>query len=68
MEGFEGSDELYDEDENDDPLADLMEECGLGADGQCSMAGSEHCDFVCPMRDSEEFCGSAAWKKKHGIK
>ena len=54
----------YEEDEFDE----LEEECGLGADGECSLAGSEHCDFVCPNRNSEDFCGSAAWKKKHGVK
>lgn len=59
-----GDDELYDDENEFDP----MDECGLAHDGQCSMAGTEHCDFVCPMRNSEEFCGSAAWKKKHGIK
>jgi hypothetical protein len=23
--------------------------CGMGRDGQCSMAGSEDCDFECPV-------------------
>lgn len=23
--------------------------CGMDADGQCSMAGSEDCDFECPV-------------------
>jgi hypothetical protein len=54
----------FDETDSDD-FDELMQECGLGHDGQCSMAGTEHCDFVCPMRDSEDFCGSAAWRKKH---
>lgn len=33
----------------DDPADDWeeMEDCGLLNDGSCSMAGSEHCDFVC---------------------
>lgn len=52
----------YDDEWND---CDLMDECGLGHDGQCSMAGTEHCDFVCPMRNSEDFCGSKAWNEKH---
>lgn len=44
---------------------ELEDDCGLGRDGQCSMAGTEHCDFECPNRDSELFCGSTAWNKKH---
>jgi hypothetical protein len=51
----------YDEDDG----GWLEQECGLMHDGQCSLAGSEHCDFVCPYRDSEDFAGSAAWHKKH---
>lgn len=55
----------FDMDEFDD-MDDLDDmECGLRADGQCSMAGTEHCDFVCPHRHSENFVGSAAWIKKH---
>lgn len=56
-------DNEYDDDGDDDWL-DL--ECGLMHDGQCSMAGTEHCDFECPNRHSEDFCGSVAWNKKHG--
>lgn len=41
------------------------QECGLGRDGQCSLAGSEHCDFCCPNRNSDLFVGSAAWRAKH---
>jgi hypothetical protein len=51
--------------EDGDEFDELMSECSLGDDGQCSMAGTEHCDFECPMRDSEEFCGSKAWNEKH---
>lgn len=58
----DGDSDDYDE---VDYLDELLQECGLGHDGQCSMAGTEHCDFVCPMRESEDFCGSAAWRKKH---
>ena len=47
---------------------DLMDECGLGDDGQCILAGTAHCDFECPMRDSARFAGSAAWRKVHGEK
>ena len=57
---------------DDDYEPDLMEEaeaeCGLHSDGQCSLAGTEHCDFVCPFRDSEDFAGSEAWCKKHNQK
>lgn len=53
-------------DEGGSEFDDLLDECALGPDGQCGHAGSEHCDFVCPMRDSEHFAGSAAWRKKHG--
>ena len=28
-------------------------------------AGTEHCDFICPYRNSEHFAGSAAWRAKH---
>lgn len=54
-----------DDNEYEDDEDAILGECGLMHDGQCSQAGTEHCDFVCPMRDSEEFCGSKAWIKKH---
>lgn len=44
---------------DDDSELDVM--CGLARDGQCSQAGTEHCDFECPNRNSELFAGSAAW-------
>jgi len=34
---YEGSDEWF-----------LDWICGMGADGQCTMAGSEECDWECP--------------------
>lgn len=40
-------------DYDDDHVFDYMdeeefeEECGLRPDGQCSMAGTEHCDWDC---------------------
>lgn len=43
-------------------------DCHLGPDGQCGKAGSEECDWECPMRNSEFFAGSAAWIKKHSKK
>lgn len=55
-------DDDYDDEWND---CDLMDECGLRHDGQCSMAGTEHCDFACQMRNSKDFCGSKAWNEKH---
>jgi hypothetical protein len=61
-------DEIDDDNEyEDDEDGWLDEECSLMDDGQCAMAGTEHCDFTCPNRDSEDFCGSAAWRKKHGV-
>lgn len=60
----------YDDDDFE-PQSDEDEweaECGLDEDGQCMLAGTEHCDFVCPMRDSAEFAGSAAWHEKHRVK
>lgn len=61
-------DHLFDdsEDEYTDDDGDAWEDlCGLGHDGQCSQAGTEHCDFCCPARNSEFFAGSAAWNEKH---
>jgi hypothetical protein len=52
----------WDDDESD------LDDCGLMEDGQCTQAGTEYCDFGCPMRDSEDFAGSAAWCRKHGVK
>jgi hypothetical protein len=57
---------LDEEDEQGDDEEFWLEQmCGLMADGQCAMAGTEHCDFSCFHRDSEDFAGSAAWNKKH---
>lgn len=64
-------DHLYEPPDDDNEYEDaedgLDDECGLMGDGQCTMAGTEHCDFSCPNRDSEDFCGSAAWLKKNGL-
>jgi hypothetical protein len=66
---MDDDDDYSDEDDDGlDPMDELDLECMLGHDGQCGLAGSEHCDFVCPYRDSEDFAGSAAWCQKHGIK
>ena len=61
-------DEIDDDNEYEDDGDDWMDECGLMDDGQCTMAGTEHCDFSCPNRHSEDFCGSAAWRREHGSK
>lgn len=50
----EGGDYDYRDDE-DDEWDDAMDECGMLPDelgGGCTMAGSEHCEFDCPMRRS----------------
>jgi hypothetical protein len=64
MSGPEDED-YYDEPDEIDPDEEALDECRLMPDGQCLLAGSEQCDFECPMRDSEFFAGSAAWNKKH---
>lgn len=57
----------YDDDDFDDlEDEDDFEDCGLMPDGQCGLAGTEHCDFSCPNRDSDLFAGSKAWMKAHG--
>lgn len=61
------AEDLCDDEEYTDEDA-ALDDCGLMPDGQCFKAGSEECDFMCPMRDSEHFCGSEAWKRKHARK
>ena len=58
------SDEIDDDYDELDALEEALQECGLDNDGQCGLAGTEWCDFECPMRDSEFFAGSAAWRAK----
>ena len=42
-------------DEHDE--IDPIDECGIGQDGICMLAGTEHCDFDCPYRDGgHPFC------------
>ncbi len=31
---------------------DPMDDCHMGPDGYCGAAGSEHCDFECPIMRS----------------
>jgi hypothetical protein len=59
------ADETIFDDDDDEEDFDPADECMLGPDGQCGLAGSEWCDFECPLRDSEFFAGSAAWRAKH---
>ncbi len=61
-EEYDSAYEYYEED------GDLPDDCALRHDGQCGMAGTEWCDFVCSMRDSEFFAGSKAWIKAHTVK
>lgn len=53
-----------DEDEDYDGFDDEFD-CGLMPDGQCLKAGSEECDFECPLRGSAHFAGGEAWEKAH---
>ncbi len=61
-EGFE-----YDDDHVFDYMDEEDEEfdCGLGPDGQCSMAGSEDCDWDCPHSHGPRYAGSEAWHREH---
>lgn len=40
-------------------------DCGLGPDGQCSMAGSEDCDWECPHSRGAFYAGSEHWNRRH---
>lgn len=61
--------DYYDDDPSDwDEEDDDDYDCGLMPDGQCLKAGSEECDWECPNRMSDLFCGSPAWCRKHGVK
>lgn len=57
-------DEMDRDEYEDNPIEAMLDECALGPDGQCGLAGSEHCDWDCPMRESEFFASSRAWRKK----
>lgn len=49
-------------DDGEDGAAD----CALDPEtGQCGKAGSEECDFGCPLRHSDLFAGSRAYCLKH---
>ena len=52
MRGYDEDDEVYDEPPSDRDIA--AEECGRWRNGRltrnCTKAGSEDCDFLCPYR------------------
>lgn len=58
----------YDDDLPDDEELEDMIDCGLAPDGQCQLAGTEHCEWDCPHSSSELFVGSDAWYKKRAGK
>lgn len=35
--------------DDDDAIEALMDDCGQNADGECSLAGTEYCDWECPF-------------------
>jgi len=39
----------YEDFTDDDAVDELMAGCGMTRDGQCTMAGSEYCDWECPF-------------------
>ena len=41
-----------DDEDEADPWDEAEMRCGEMAVGGCSLAGTEHCDFRCPFRDS----------------
>lgn len=52
----------YDEFDDDGCRED---ECGLCPDGQCTMAGSEFCDFQCAERNGPWFAGNPEFAERH---
>ena len=46
-------DDWDDEDMVEDEFEEAMADCGQDGDGFCHLAGTEHCDFVCPFRDAQ---------------
>lgn len=41
----------FDDDHRDDE-PDALDDCMMGPDGYCGAAGSEHCDFECPLHNT----------------
>jgi hypothetical protein len=42
------------DDDFDDELAEAEMNCSMRPDGKCGQAGSEYCDWVCPIRREHE--------------
>lgn len=42
--------DYYDDEYEEDEEEMLLHQCGLMDDGICMQAGTEHCDFDCPLR------------------
>lgn len=38
-------------DPEENEIDKAIDDCGIGPDGSCRLAGTEHCDFECPFRD-----------------
>ncbi len=47
---YDDYDDFDDGDDFDDEMAEAEMNCSMMADGQCGQAGSEYCDWVCPIR------------------
>lgn len=41
-------DHMFDDEDDFIDIEDDFEECGMMADGQCMLAGTEFCDWDCP--------------------
>ena len=42
--------ETWDISEDEEEINYLLEECRAFPDGSCSLAGTEHCEWECPIR------------------
>ena len=47
---YDDYDDDFGDDGFDDELAEAEMNCSMRPDGQCGQAGSEYCDWVCPIR------------------
>jgi len=47
----DNGDEDYDDDDWEREFEDAMSECGLTESGACLLAGTEYCDWKCPVRE-----------------
>lgn len=41
----------YDDCDEQDDFEQLADQCGSHRDGQCDLAGTEWCDWSCPLHD-----------------